>query len=40
MKQASIKNFILVDDTYSIEDEDKAPSVLIFGKIDDHTFAL
>ena len=40
VKQASIKNFILIDNSYDIEDEDKAPNVIIFGKIDDNTFAL
>ena len=40
MKQASIKNFILIDDTYSEDDEEKAPNVIVFGKIDDNTFAL
>jgi tubby-related protein 1 len=40
VKQASIKNFILIDESYKEEEEDKAPSAVIFGKIDESTFAL
>lgn len=40
VKQASIKNFILMDDSYETKDEDKAPNVIVFGKIDENTFAL
>jgi tubby-related protein 1 len=40
VKQASIKNFILMDDSYEAKDEDKAPNLIIFGKIDENTFAL
>ena len=40
VKQASIKNFILIDDSFSLEEEDKAQNLIVFGKIDDSTFAL
>ena len=40
VKQASIKNFILIDDSFDVEDEEKAPNGIVFGKIDDNTFAL
>jgi tubby and related proteins len=40
VKQASIKNFILMDDSYEPKDEDKAPNLIVFGKIDENTFAL
>ena len=40
VKQASIKNFILTDDSYDPKDEEKAPNLIVFGKIDENTFAL
>ena len=40
VKQASIKNFILIQDCKSAEEEEKAQNVIIFGKIDENTFAL
>ena len=40
VKQASIKNFILTDDTYDPKEEEKAPNLIVFGKIDENTFAL
>ncbi len=40
MKQASIKNFILIDDSYAATEEDNAPHVIVFGKIDENTFSL
>jgi Tub family len=40
VKQASIKNFILMDNSFSENQEDKAPNLIVFGKIDENTFAL
>ena len=40
VKQASIKNFILTEEKFDIEEEDKAPNAIVFGKIDENTFAL
>lgn len=40
VKQASIKNFILVDDSCSLDEEEKVPSSMVFGKIDENSFAL
>ena len=40
MKQASIKNFILVEDVVDPEDEVAAKNLLVFGKIDENTFSL
>lgn len=40
VKQASIKNFILVDDAFSPEEEGMAKNSLVFGKIDDNTFSI
>ncbi len=40
VKQASIKNFILMDNEYNENQEDKAPNLIVFGKIDENTFAL
>lgn len=40
MKQPSIKNFILTEDSFELEQEEKAPNTIVFGKIDDNTFAL
>lgn len=40
VKQASIKNFILVEDLGNTEEEFNATNNLVFGKIDDHCFSL
>ena len=40
MKLASIKNFILIDNSYSLEDEDEADNVIVFGKVDENTFSV
>ena len=40
VKEASIKNFILIDNSFDQNDEDQAKSLIIFGKIDESTFAL
>ena len=40
VKQPSIKNFILTDDQVPPEEEDKATNAIVFGKIDETTFAL
>ena len=40
VKQASIKNFILIDDSYDVKNEDNAANLITFGKIDENTFAL
>ena len=40
VKQASIKNFILIDDSYDVKNEDSAAHLITFGKIDENTFAL
>jgi hypothetical protein len=34
VRQASIKNFILIDDSFAVEDEDKASNIIVFGKVD------
>lgn len=39
MKQASIKNFILVQDRED-ENEGDLPNLITFGKVDDSTFSL
>ena len=39
VKQASIKNFILVEDKNE-ESEVELPNVITFGKVDDNTFSL
>jgi len=40
VKRASIKNFILIDNSFDIDDEDDADNVIVFGKIDETTFSL
>ena len=40
VKQASIKNFILIDNTVEPEEEPNAQNLLVFGKVDDNTFSL
>jgi tubby-related protein 1 len=40
VKQASIKNFILMEDRYDENSEEKAPNAIIFGKVDENTFSL
>lgn len=40
MKLASIKNFILIDNEYDVDDEDEADSIIVFGKVDENTFSL
>lgn len=40
VKAASIKNFILVDDSCNIDEELEAPNIIVFGKINDNTFSL
>ncbi len=40
MKLASIKNFILIDNCYPLEDEDEADNVIVFGKVDENTFSV
>lgn len=37
---ASIKNFILIENSYEIDDEDDAQNVIVFGKIDETTFSM
>ena len=40
VKRASIKNFILIDNAFDIDDEDDADNAIVFGKIDETTFNL
>lgn len=37
---ASIKNFILIDNEYDIDDEQDGENVIVFGKVDETTFSL
>lgn len=37
---ASIKNFILIDNEFDIDDEDETDNAIVFGKIDETTFSL
>lgn len=40
VKEASIKNFILIDDRYEEGKEDEADNIITFGKMDENTFSL
>ena len=40
MNHAAIKKFGLVDDSCPLDEEEKVPSSMVFGKIDENSFAL